>query len=130
MESGVAVRIYLQAKRRYDMTYICAKYTKRLEARKEQEKIVCTAQEAPAEKRVFLNMTETAFHWQNIRVLEDGRWRGRYRPVFKTASVRTVPSAKNKSTPYTRRLLKTVAIDGHRWYIYHILKRYAGEKVG
>lgn len=47
------------------MTYICAKYTKRLEARKEQEKIVCTVQEAPAEKRVFLpSIGRTSVFWK------------------------------------------------------------------
>ena len=67
--------MYHPAKRCYDMTYVCTKYTKRLEVRKEQGKIVCTIQEDPTEKWVFLNVTETAFHWQNIHVLEDGTWR-------------------------------------------------------
>ncbi len=74
-EYGVAVRMYNQTRRCYDMTYICTKYTKRLEVRKEQGKIICTVQDDPAEKWVFVNVTDTTFHWQNIRVLEDGTWR-------------------------------------------------------
>ena len=74
-EYGVAVRMYNQTKRCYDMTYACTKYTKRLEVRKEQEKIICTVQDDPAEKWVFLDVTGTTFHWQNIRVLKDGTWR-------------------------------------------------------
>lgn len=74
-EYGVAVRMYNQAKRCYDRTYVCAKYTKRLEVRKEQGKIICTVQDDPTEKWVFLDVTETAFHWQNLRVLKDGTWR-------------------------------------------------------
>ena len=74
-EYGVAVRMYNQTKRCYDRTYVCAKYTKRLEVRKEQGKIICTVQDDPTEKWVFLDVTETAFHWQNLRVLKDGTWR-------------------------------------------------------
>ncbi len=73
-EYGVAVRMYNPTKRCYDMTYTCTKYTKFLEVRKEQEKIICTVQDNPLEKWVFLNATETTFHWQNIRVLENGAW--------------------------------------------------------
>jgi len=73
-EYGVAVRMYNQAKRCYDMTYVCTKYTKRLEVRKEDGKIVCTLLAEPTRKWVFLQVTETAFHWQNIRVLENGTW--------------------------------------------------------
>lgn len=71
-EYGAAVRVYHQAKRCYDMTYVCTKYTKHLEIRREQGEIVCTVLDDPAEKWVFAEVTETAFHWQNIRVLEDG----------------------------------------------------------
>lgn len=73
-EYGVAVRMYDQAKRCYDMTYICTKYTKRLEVHKEQGMIICTLLDDPAEKWVFLSVTETIFHWQNVRVLADGTW--------------------------------------------------------
>jgi len=74
-EYGVAVRMYNQTKRCYDMTYACTKYTKCLEVRKEQGKIICTVQDDPSEKWVFLNVKESSFHWQNIRVLENGSWR-------------------------------------------------------
>jgi len=74
-EYGVAVRMYHPDKRCYDMTYVCTKYTKRLEFRKEQGKLIGTVLDAPAEKWMFVNVTDTAFHWQNIRVLDDGTWR-------------------------------------------------------
>lgn len=71
-EYGVAVRMYNQARRCYDMTYICTKYTKRLEVRKEQGMIACTVLDNPREKWMFVEVTETTFHWQNVSVLEDG----------------------------------------------------------
>lgn len=74
-EYGVAVRMYNQANRCYDMTYICGKYTKRLEVRREQGKIVCTVLDDPMEKWVFQAVEEATFHWQNVRVLEGGEWR-------------------------------------------------------
>lgn len=74
-EYGAAIRMYHPEKRGYDMTYTCTKYTKRLEVRKERGMIVCTVQDDPSEKWVFLTVTATAFHWQNVRVLENGTWR-------------------------------------------------------
>lgn len=71
-EYGVAVRMYDPVRRCYDMTYVCTKYTIRLEIRKEQGKIVCTSLSEPANQWVFSEITETAFHWQNITVTERG----------------------------------------------------------
>lgn len=74
-EYGAAIRMYDQSKRRYDMTYDCTKYAKRLEVRKEQGAIIYIVPDDPAEKHVFSDMTKSTFHWQNIRVLENGIWR-------------------------------------------------------
>lgn len=73
-EYGVAVRMYNAARHCYDMTYVCARYTRRLEVRREQGKIVCTRQDDPSRKWVFLRVTEDTFHWQNVSVLQDGTW--------------------------------------------------------
>lgn len=74
-EYGAAIRMYNSGKRCYDMTYVCSKYTTRLEVRKENGMIVCTLLEDPSSKWVFDHITEQAFHWRNVTVLEQGQWR-------------------------------------------------------
>ena len=74
-EYGVAVRMYHPKEHCYDMTYICTKYTTRLEIRKEQGKIVCTRLDDATNKWVFSEITEMTFHWQNVTVLDRGEWR-------------------------------------------------------
>ena len=73
-EYGVAVRMYDKKERCYDMTYICTKGTTRLRIRKEQGKIACTVLDDPTNKWVFSEITDTAFHWQNVTVLDSGEW--------------------------------------------------------
>jgi hypothetical protein len=74
-EYGVAVRMYNQEKHCYDMTYICTKYTTRLEIHKERGAIACTVLEDNTNKWVFSEITETTFHWQNVTVLDNGEWK-------------------------------------------------------
>ena len=71
-EYGAALRMYDRVRRCYDMTYVCAKGTTRLEIKKEQEKIVCTVLPDRTNRWVFSEITEKAFHWQNITVLPTG----------------------------------------------------------
>lgn len=71
-EYGVAVRMYNAEKCCYDMTYVCTKYTTRLEIHKVNGKIECTILDDPTSKWVFSDITSNTFHWQNITVLDNG----------------------------------------------------------
>lgn len=74
-EYGVAIRMYNAEKHCYDMTYVCTKYTTRLEVHKVNGKIECTVIDSPESKWVFSDITSDTFHWQNVTVLDDGSWR-------------------------------------------------------
>lgn len=74
-EYGVAIRMYNSERHCYDMTYICSKYTIRLEVNKEQDKIICTVLEDSTSKWVFSEITDTTFVWQNVTVMSNGEWR-------------------------------------------------------
>ena len=74
-EYGAAIRMYRPERHCYDMTYVCSKYTKRLEVRKEGAYIACTVLDCPTEKWVFSELTGDTFHWQNVTVLENGTWK-------------------------------------------------------
>ena len=74
-EYGVAIRMYNDEKHCYDMTYICTKYTTRLEIHKVNGKIECTVLDNPTNKWVFSDITSDTFHWQNITVLDNGEWK-------------------------------------------------------
>ena len=71
-EYGVAVRMYNKEKRCYDMTYICSKYTNRLEVKKENDKIVCTVLDNRSNKWIFNAINKNDFHWQNVTVEPNG----------------------------------------------------------
>lgn len=74
-EYGAAIRIFNAKKHCYDMTYICTKYTVRLEVHMVDGRIECTVTDNPSNKWVFSDITEDTFHWQNIDVLENGSWK-------------------------------------------------------
>lgn len=74
-EYGAAIRMYNAGKHCYDMTYVCTKYTTRLEIHKVNGKIECTVSDSPESKWVFSDITDNTFHWQNVTVLDDGSWR-------------------------------------------------------
>lgn len=74
-EYGAALRMYCPAARCYDMTYVCSKYTRRLEVRRQDGQIVCTVLPEGREKWVFSEITADAFHWRNVAVQPDGSWR-------------------------------------------------------
>lgn len=73
-EYGAAIRMYDKERRCYDMTYVCSKYTTRLEVHKENGKIACTLLEDKTSKWVFDEITDNTFHWQNVTVLDNGEW--------------------------------------------------------
>lgn len=73
-EYGVALRIFNTETKCYDMTYVCSKYIKLLEVKKENERIVCTVKNKPTNKWVFSEITNHSFRWQNITVLDNEEW--------------------------------------------------------
>lgn len=71
-EYGAALRMYCPERRCYDMTYVCTKYTRRLEVRREKNTIVCTVLDRPCEQWQFTEITGSAFHWQNVTLSPEG----------------------------------------------------------
>lgn len=71
-EYGAAIRVYDPARRCYRMTYVCTKYTKQLEVRKENGQLVCTLLDDSRNRWVFTHIGEDTFQWQNQTLLESG----------------------------------------------------------
>ena len=74
-EYGMAIRIYNDKEKCYDMAYACEKGITQLRFFKENEKLVGTVTADPSQKWVFSEIKKDTFHWQNITVLENGEWR-------------------------------------------------------
>lgn len=74
-EYGAAIRMFNPETKSYDMVYTTRGYMTRLEIRKEKEQIVCTVLSDTCAKWVFDRMTGDTFHWRNVTVMENGRWR-------------------------------------------------------
>lgn len=74
-EYGAAIRVYDPARRCYRMTYLCTKYTKRLEVRREKGQLVCTLLDDSRNRWVFTHIGKDAFQWQNQTLLESGESR-------------------------------------------------------
>lgn len=73
-EYGVAIRVFNNTTKCYDMVYTCEKYMRNLHFNKEGEKLVGTVLDNVNEKWVFSEITKDTFHWQNVTVLESGEW--------------------------------------------------------
>lgn len=71
-EYGAAIRIYRAGTGKYDMTYVCAGHTQRLEIQKQGERIVCSVLKNPAERWIFSENTADSFRWRNVCVQPDG----------------------------------------------------------
>lgn len=74
-EYGLAIRMYNENDKCYDMVYTCEKYMKRLQFKLEEDKLVGTVLDNLNEKWVFSEIKKDTFHWQNITVLSDGAWK-------------------------------------------------------
>ena len=73
-EYGTTIRMYHPEKKCWEVYYTCiGEYTK-LTARKEDESIVITESSEGKMKWIFTEITEDAFHWQNIMQNEQGEW--------------------------------------------------------
>lgn len=73
-EYGVTLRLFNPSTKFWDIVYCYTGKIMRLEARKENEKIVLTDLDNERRKWVFIQIGETSFHWQNITVQDDGGW--------------------------------------------------------
>jgi len=65
-EYGTTIRIYNARNRTWDIVYGCSAEMTRLEARRENEKIVLTEITNQQMKWIFSDITENSFHWQRI----------------------------------------------------------------
>lgn len=77
-EYGTTLRVYNPGKCAWDIAYCYTGKIMRLEARKEDGLIVLTNIEDERRKWVFAKIEDHSFHWQDIRVKDDGEWQINY----------------------------------------------------
>lgn len=73
-EYGTTLRVYNPGTHAWDVAYCYTGKIMRLEARKQDNKIVLTNLENERRKWVFAEIQEDYFHWQDVTVKEDGEW--------------------------------------------------------
>lgn len=73
-EYGTTLRIYNPCTHAWDVAYGYTGKIIRLEARKQDDKIVLTNIEDENRKWVFVTIEDHYFHWQDVTVKEDGQW--------------------------------------------------------
>lgn len=73
-EYGTTFRIYNPNSKAWDIFYGCTGSAVRLEARKEEDKIVLTEITNKKMKWIFSDITEKQFHWQNISTKDGDSW--------------------------------------------------------
>lgn len=73
-EYGTTLRIYNPGTHAWDVAYCYTGRIMRLEARKQDDKIVLTNLEDERRKWVFVEIGDNHFHWQDVTVKEDGEW--------------------------------------------------------
>lgn len=73
-EYGTTIRIYNPNTHVWDITYCYTGKTIRLEARKQDDRIVLTYIDDESRKWVFVKIEDNKFHWQNVTVKDDGEW--------------------------------------------------------
>lgn len=73
-EYGTTLRVYNPGTHAWDVAYCYTGKIMRLEARKQDNKIVLTNLENERRKWVFAELQEDYFHWQDVTVKEDGEW--------------------------------------------------------
>lgn len=73
-EYGTTLRLYNPATHAWDVVYCYTGRIMRLEATKQDDKIVLTNVEDERRKWVFVEIGDNRFHWQDVTVKEDGEW--------------------------------------------------------
>ncbi len=73
-EYGTSLRIYNPDTHTWDVAYGYTGKIIRLEAKKQDDKIMLTFVNDERRKWVFTKIEDYCFHWENITVKEDGEW--------------------------------------------------------
>ena len=73
-EYGTSLRIYNPDTHTWDVAYGYTGKIIRLEAKKQDDKIMLTFVNEERRKWVFTKIEDYCFHWENITVKEDGEW--------------------------------------------------------
>ncbi|MBT9774927.1 hypothetical protein GPL15_00190 [Clostridium sp. MCC353] len=73
-EYGTTLRVYNPGTNAWDVAYCYTGNIMRFEARKQDDKIVLTNIEDESRKWVFVKIEDNHFHWQDVTVMEDGKW--------------------------------------------------------
>lgn len=73
-EYGTTLRVYNPGTRAWDVAYCYTGKIIRLEARKQDDRIVLTNIDDERRKWVFAEIADNHFHWQDVIVKEDGKW--------------------------------------------------------
>lgn len=73
-ERGTTLRIYNPVTCAWDIAYGYTGRIMRLEARKQDDKIVLTNIDDERRKWVFVQIGDEHFHWQDVKVKDDGEW--------------------------------------------------------
>lgn len=73
-EYGTTIRTYNPATGSWEIYYCCYGESTRLEAVKEEDKIVLTEKEHGTMKWIFSEIEENSFHWQNVMQKDEGMW--------------------------------------------------------
>lgn len=73
-EYGTTIRIYNPATGNWEVYYTCLGEYTRLEAVKEDGRIVLTEKLNGKMKWIFSELEENSFHWQNVMLDKEGKW--------------------------------------------------------
>ena len=73
-EYGTSLRIYNPNTHTWDVAYGYTGKIIRLEAKKQDDRIVLTFIDDERRKWVFVEIEDDYFHWQNVTVKNDGEW--------------------------------------------------------
>lgn len=73
-EYGTTIRVYNPTTGNWEIYYTCVGEYNRLEAVKEDSRIVLTEKEQGKMKWIFSEIEEYSFHWQNVILDDEGKW--------------------------------------------------------
>jgi hypothetical protein len=73
-ECGTTLRIYNPDKKTWNAVYCYAEKIMRLQARRQDGMIILTHLDDEKRKWVFKKIEDNSFHWQDVRIKDDGTW--------------------------------------------------------
>ena len=71
-EYGTSLRMFNREKGWYDVVYTCERCMKRLTFRKEGNRLAGEVHDEKGAYWIFSDLTGDGFHWENVRIREDG----------------------------------------------------------